>query len=89
VGPTRKHKIIKISARIKLEKGEGLWPAFWLLPQSGSNAKCSGCGVYGTWASSGELDIMESKNTMNKVRVRDARTCYVMCAYTCCVRAEY
>jgi hypothetical protein len=33
-----------------LPEGQGIWPAFWMLPT---------CQVYGTWPSSGEIDIME------------------------------
>lgn len=44
--------------------GQGIWPAFWLLP-SDSPAQCSGCGVYGSWPASGEIDIMEAVNDMN------------------------
>jgi len=40
----------RISARMKLPSGRGLWPAFWMLPTD---------WIYGTWASSGEIDIME------------------------------
>ena len=43
----------RIEARMKLPAGKGMWPAFWLLPQS---------NAYGTWASSGEIDIMEAVN---------------------------
>ena len=43
----------RIEARIRLPGGQGLWPAFWLLPQD---------NVYGTWAASGEIDIMEAVN---------------------------
>lgn len=43
----------RIEARIRLPGGQGLWPAFWLLPQD---------DVYGTWAASGEIDIMEAIN---------------------------
>lgn len=43
----------RIEARIRLPGGQGMWPAFWLLPQD---------GVYGTWAASGEIDIMEAIN---------------------------
>ncbi len=43
----------RIEARIRLPGGQGLWPAFWLLPQD---------NVYGTWAASGEIDIMEAIN---------------------------
>lgn len=34
----------------KLPVGQGLWPAFWMLPTD---------EVYGGWAASGEIDIME------------------------------
>jgi len=40
----------KFEARIKLPKGKFLWPAFWMLPTD---------SVYGSWAASGEMDIME------------------------------
>ncbi|HEY8401037.1 MAG TPA: family 16 glycosylhydrolase [Cytophagaceae bacterium] len=40
----------RIEARIKLPEGVGSWAAFWLLPTD---------DVYGTWAASGEIDIME------------------------------
>ncbi|MDC3029958.1 family 16 glycosylhydrolase, partial [Flavobacteriales bacterium] len=37
----------KVEARIKTINGQGLWPAFWLLPQGGC------------WPENGEIDIME------------------------------
>ena len=40
----------RFEARIKVPTGRGVWPAFWLMPED---------AVYGGWASSGELDIME------------------------------
>jgi hypothetical protein len=40
----------RFEARMKLPYGQGLWPAFWMLPTD---------GVYGEWAASGEIDIME------------------------------
>ena len=43
----------RIEARMRLPGGQGLWPAFWLLPQENE---------YGTWAASGEIDIMEAVN---------------------------
>ena len=43
----------RIEASIRLPGGQGVWPAFWLMPQD---------DVYGTWAASGELDIMEAIN---------------------------
>lgn len=46
----------RIEARIKMPAAEGLWPAFWMLPVDES--------VYGKWAASGELDIMEAKGRL-------------------------
>ena len=43
----------RIEARIRLPGGQGLWPAFWLMPQD---------DTYGTWAASGEIDVMEAVN---------------------------
>jgi beta-glucanase (GH16 family) len=45
----------RLEARIQLPVGQGIWPAFWMLP-TGS--------PYGGWAASGEIDIMESVNAM-------------------------
>ena len=42
----------RFEARIKLPLGNGLWPAFWLLPDN---------TTYGTWAANGEIDIMEAR----------------------------
>jgi len=38
--------------RAALPTGQGLWPAFWMMPAS---------DIYGGWAASGEIDIMEAK----------------------------
>lgn len=46
----------RVEARIKLPEGDGLWPAFWMLPVDPS--------IYGTWAASGEIDIMEAKGRL-------------------------
>ena len=43
----------RIEASIRLPGGQGIWPAFWLLPQD---------SPYGGWAASGELDILEAVN---------------------------
>jgi len=43
----------KLEARIKLPKGQGMWPAFWLL---GQNIHTVG------WPKCGEIDIMEHIN---------------------------
>lgn len=40
----------KMEARLKLPAGQGLWPAFWMLPSE---------TYYGTWPAGGEIDIME------------------------------
>ncbi|MDP8242966.1 MAG: glycoside hydrolase family 16 protein [Candidatus Hinthialibacter antarcticus] len=40
----------KIEARAKMPKGQGYWPAIWMMPTD---------SAYGGWASSGEIDIME------------------------------
>ena len=45
----------RIEARIKMPAGNGIWPAFWLLPATTD---------YGTWASSGEIDILEAKGRL-------------------------
>ena len=48
----------RVEARIKSTKGEGLWPAFWLL---GANSnKYSGYKPVG-WPACGEIDILEIK----------------------------
>ncbi|MFN7744705.1 MAG: family 16 glycosylhydrolase, partial [Hyphomonadaceae bacterium] len=43
----------RISVRARLPQGQGTWPAIWLLPAG---------EVYGPWAASGEIDIMEAVN---------------------------
>ena len=41
----------RIEASMRFPVGQGLWSAFWLLPQD---------EVYGEWAASGEIDIVEA-----------------------------
>lgn len=43
----------RIEARLRLPGGQGLWPAFWLLSQD---------SPYGSWAATGEIDVMEATN---------------------------
>jgi beta-glucanase (GH16 family) len=43
----------RIEARARLPFGQGLWPAIWMLPAE---------SLYGAWAQSGEIDIMEAVN---------------------------
>ena len=48
----------RIEARISLPIEEGLWPAFWMMPER---------SVYGGWAASGEIDIMEAKGRLPRL----------------------
>lgn len=54
----------RIEARIRIQSDSpdgistGLWPAFWMMPAD---------DVYGTWAASGEIDIMEARGSNPKV----------------------
>ena len=43
----------RIEARMRLPAGQGIWPAFWMLSQD---------SPYGTWAATGEIDVMEAIN---------------------------
>lgn len=43
----------RIEVKAKLPQGQGTWPAIWMLPSD---------WVYGSWAASGEIDIMEAVN---------------------------
>ena len=40
--------------RARLPQGQGYWPALWLMPRD---------SVYGGWAASGEIDVMENKGS--------------------------
>lgn len=40
----------RVDIRARLTSGQGIWPAFWMLPTE---------NAYGGWAASGEVDIME------------------------------
>jgi beta-glucanase (GH16 family) len=43
----------KFEIRARLPQGQGTWPAIWMLPEQDR---------YGTWAASGEIDILEAVN---------------------------
>jgi len=43
----------RIEVRARLPRGQGAWPAIWMLPEE---------NAYGGWAASGEIDIMEAVN---------------------------
>lgn len=45
----------RFEARISYDCVQGLWPAFWMLPED---------GPYGGWPASGEIDIMEGKGRL-------------------------
>ena len=48
----------RVEARMKLPSTSGVWPALWMLPTD---------SPYGGWASSGEIDIMESVNLADRI----------------------
>jgi beta-glucanase (GH16 family) len=48
----------KIEARMKLPKGQGMWPAFWMLGQNIQQVD---------WPDCGEIDIMEHINAEDKL----------------------
>ncbi len=41
--------------RVRLPQGTGFWPALWMMPED---------SVYGGWASSGEIDVMENNGSV-------------------------
>lgn len=43
----------RFEASIKLPCGQGIWPAFWMMPTD---------NLYGAWPTSGEIDIVEAVN---------------------------
>lgn len=54
----------RFEIRAKLPFGQGTWPAIWMLPTD---------WVYGGWASSGEIDIMEAVNLKTLSDDKDAK----------------
>ena len=53
----------RFEIRAKLPKGQGTWPAIWMLPTD---------FVYGGWAASGEIDIIEAVNLHTTYKDSDA-----------------
>ncbi|WP_334076912.1 glycoside hydrolase family 16 protein [Paenibacillus sanfengchensis] len=45
----------RVDFRAKLPVGNGIWPAFWMLPKD---------NAYGSWAASGEIDVMEARGRL-------------------------
>ncbi len=52
-------------ARMKTPAIEGMWPAFWALPQPTDHSSTR--NVYGGWPMSGEIDIMEAQGRRKNV----------------------
>lgn len=52
-------------AKMKTPAIQGMWPAFWMLPQP--IQPNSPKNEYGGWASSGEIDIMEARGRLGNV----------------------
>lgn len=52
----------KIEARMKTPAIQGMWPAFWMLPQPPGHSSTN--NEYGGWPANGELDIMEAKGRL-------------------------
>lgn len=50
--PLFSQKYGRFEFRAKLPKGQGVWPALWMLPQDEK---------YGGWPCSGEIDVMEAR----------------------------
>jgi len=53
----------RFEIRAKLPQGQGTWPAIWMLPTD---------YVYGGWAASGEIDIVEAANLKTPSDADDA-----------------
>lgn len=49
------HTYGRFEARMRLPKGRGLWPAFWMLPNTNS------------WPTTGEIDIMEYRGDQTNI----------------------
>jgi beta-glucanase (GH16 family) len=54
----------RFEIRAKLPQGQGSWPAIWMLPTD---------WVYGGWAASGEIDIVEAVNLKTQSDAGDAQ----------------
>lgn len=60
----RDNKYGRFEIRAKLPSGQGTWPAIWMLPTEYK---------YGTWAASGEIDIMEAVNLKTQSDVQNTQ----------------
>ena len=52
-------------AKMKTPTGEGMWPAFWMLPQPMNSNTLD--NQYGGWPANGEIDIMEAKGSLYNI----------------------
>lgn len=55
----------KIEAKMKTPAIQGMWPAFWMLPNPTNHSSSN--NIYGGWPANGELDIMEAKGRLKSV----------------------
>ncbi|MDE6058715.1 MAG: Ig-like domain-containing protein [Clostridia bacterium] len=55
----------RIEAKMKTPAVQGMWPAFWMLPQPPNHSSSN--NEYGGWPANGELDIMEAKGRLQNV----------------------
>lgn len=54
----------RFEVRAKMPLGQGMWPAIWMLPAEDH---------YGSWAASGEIDILEAVNWGAKCKTCDGK----------------
>lgn len=54
----------RIETRVKLPKGQGLWPSIWMLPHD---------SPYGGWASGGSINILHARNEMSRAHGCESR----------------
>ena len=54
--------------QIPVHAASGLRARIFLLPAAGANSTCVGCGAYGAWPASGEVDLLDVSNNMADVR---------------------
>ncbi|SER91827.1 glycoside hydrolase family 16 protein [Pedobacter rhizosphaerae] len=73
----------KIEVRAKFKKGQGSWPAIWMMPEKPT--------AYGSWPKSGEIDIMEHVNNEEVVHqtIHNARVTSSNGTSTSTHRAKY
>lgn len=72
----------KFEARMKLPRGRGMWPAFWLIPAA---------NVYGGWPKSGEIDVVENYGALPTIMHGSAHMAsnYGATSKTAATLAEY